>query len=219
MLVFPNTLDPNPAWVCPKAGAGLAPNAGVVVPNGDPPLLAVFPNKLVPPNADVVCAPNAGVDVAAPNAGEDDPNAGVLCPNNEDPVDPNVELPKADAEVCPNGDGVDPNAGLELACPNAGVDAAPNGFVLVPNVLVLNAGVEAAVPKAGEGVRLPKAGFAAPNGFAVEVEAKGFGVDACPKVAVLLPNGLEAAGAGCPNKPPAAGSEVLAGLGDRKSVV
>jgi len=75
----------------------------------------VFPNKPPPPNADVVCVPNAGVDAALPNAGEDVPNAGVLCPNNEGADDPNVELPKADAEVCPKGDGVDPNAGLELA--------------------------------------------------------------------------------------------------------
>lgn len=174
----------------------------------------MFPNKPPPPNADAVCVPNAGVD-AAPNAGEDAPKAGVLCPNSEGADAPNVEPPNADCDgVCPNGDGVDPNAGLELACPNAGADAAaPNGFVLDPNVLVPNAGVEAAAPKAGAGtVGLPKAGFVAPKGFVVEVEAKGFGVDACPKVAVLPPNGLDVAGV-CPKMPPAAVCEVLAGLG------
>jgi len=84
--------------------------------------------------------------------------------------------------------------------------------VLDPNVVVPNAGVE--VPKAGaEAVGLPKAGFVAPKGFVVEVEAKGFGVDACPKVAVPPPNGLDVAGVCCPKMPPAAGCEVLAGLG------
>jgi len=40
VLVLPNKFDPNPAWLCPKAGVGLVPNAGVDVPNRPPPLLA-----------------------------------------------------------------------------------------------------------------------------------------------------------------------------------
>lgn len=169
-----------------------------------------------PANAEAVCDPNAEVDPALPNAGEDVPNAGVLCPNNEGADAPNPEVPNAGPEVCPNGDGVDPNPGLELACPNAGAGAAPNGFGLDPNVLEPNAGVEAACPKAGVVMLgLPNAGFVAPKGFVVEVEAKGFGVDACPNEAVLLPNGLDVAGVCCccPKMPPTAGCEVLAGLG------
>lgn len=112
-------------------------------------------------------------------------------------------LPNAGADVCPNGDGDDPNAGVELACPNAGVDAAPKAGVLEPNVLVPNAGAEVcpnagveACPNAGVGVLgLPNAGFA-PNGFAVEVDANGLGVAAAPKVVgvAAAPNGLDAAG-------------------------
>lgn len=81
-------------------------------------------------------------------------------------------------------------------------------------MLVPSAGVEVC-PKAGVGVLgLPNAGFA-PNGFAVEVEPKGLGVTAAPKVVLAAPNGLAAAGACCccwPNMPPAAGCG-LAGLG------
>lgn len=208
--MFPNKFDPNPAWLCPKAGAGLAPNAGVDAPKS-PPLLAAWllPNKLPPPNADAVCAPNAGVDAAPPNAGADAPNAGLLCPNNEgDDEAPNVVLPNAGAELCPNGDGDDPNAGLELACPKAGADAPPNAGVLEPNVLEPNAGVDVACPNAGAGVLgLPKDGFA-PKGFAAGVEAKGLGVVACPKVVLPEPNGLDVAGVCCccwPKMPPAAG--------------
>lgn len=212
LLVFPNKFDPNPAWLCPNPGAGLAPKAGVDAPNS-PPLLAgwLLPNRLPPPNAGAVCAPNAGVDAAPPNAGEDAPNAGVLCPNIDgDDAAPNVVLPNKDAEDCPNGDGDDPNAGLELACPNAAADAAPNAGVLDPNVLVPNAGDELC-PKAGAGVLgLPNVGLAENRLF---VDANGLGLGD-PNVLVAAPNGLDVAEACCcePKMPPAAGWG-LAGFG------
>jgi hypothetical protein len=207
VVVLLNKFDPNAGWLWPKAA--VVPKGWDAGVENRPPAADVWvlPNMLLPPNGEEFWLPKAGLLEAAPKAGDDAPNAGVVCPNNEGVVDPKVEPPNAEAELCPNGDGVDPKAGVELPAPNAGV--------LDPKGVDPNAGVDAA-PKVGAGVLgLPKVGFAPPNKFGVELAANGLGVAAWPKPVVAVPNGLEDTVV-CwdwPKIPPVAGCWGLAGFG------
>lgn len=118
------------AGVLPKAGVELAPapNAGALCPNTE-----LLPNE-------GAAAPNAGVDVDAPNAGVDDaPKAGV------------VDAPKAGVDDAPNAGAEAPNSGV-VVLPKAGADWAPKPCAVEPNGWLPKAGCDC--PKDGD-----------PNGF------------------------------------------------------
>ena len=130
-------------------------------------------------NVEPDSAPNAGMLVAAPNAGVDAaPKVEVIAPKAGADA-----APKAGVDAAPKlGVEADPKAGVEAA-PNAGADVAPKaedvlgvapkaGAEVPPNPL--KAGVDPppnlkpppldAAPKAGaEGVEVPKVAWDAPN--------------------------------------------------------